>query len=170
MGIMDTRIALQRAKELGLDLIEVAANGIPPVCRILDYGKYKYDEGKKSKGQQKSNASKFKEVKFRPSVSVGDYEMKVRHAIDFLEKGFKLKISLMFRGREMAHQDLGFQVVQRAIGDLQSYGSIDSSPKLAGKSINATMSPRAQHTRRKTDAAPVNLVPGLINRKEIVGE
>ncbi|MDR3117439.1 MAG: translation initiation factor IF-3 [Puniceicoccales bacterium] len=161
LGILETRVALQRAKELGLDLVEVAATSDPPVCRILDYGKFKYDEGKKSKGQQRSNASRFKEVKFRPSVDVGDYGTKVRHAIAFLSKGFKLKISLLFRGREMAHQDLGFQVVQRAINDLQEFGSLDSPPRLAGRSIGATMSPRTQHGRRRTQA----IVPGPVEQE-----
>ena len=148
MGIMATRDALAAAKSFGLDLIEVAATSSPPVCRILDYGKYKYDEDKKSKGQQKSNASKFKEVKFRPSVDVGDYNTKLRHAKDFLSHGFKLKITLMFRGREMAHQELGFQVVQRAIVDLESFGAVDSPPRLAGRTINAMLSPRARGKKK----------------------
>jgi translation initiation factor IF-3 len=139
---MDSRDALQRAKALGLDLVEVAASVVPPVCRILDYGKYKYDEGKKSKGQQKSNASRFKEVKFRPSVDVGDYETKIRRGREFLADGFKLKLSLMFRGREMAHQELGFQVIQRAIQDLQDCGSLDVPPRLAGRNISAMLTPR----------------------------
>ncbi|MDR2030400.1 MAG: translation initiation factor IF-3 [Puniceicoccales bacterium] len=157
LGILETRDALHRAKGMGLDLVEVSATSDPPVCRILDYGKFRYEEEKKGKGQQKTNASRFKEVKFRPSVDVGDYNTKVRHAIDFLGKGFKLKISLQFRGREMAHQDLGFQVVQRAIQDLQEFGSLDSPPRLAGRSIGATLSPRVQHNRRR--ATPITPDP-----------
>jgi translation initiation factor IF-3 len=149
MGLMTTKDALALAKSLRLDLIEVAATTVPPVCRILDYGKYKYDEDKKSKGQQKSNASKIKEVKFRPSVDVGDYGTKLRHAQEFLGQGFKLKLTLMFRGREMAHQELGFQVVQRAIGDLEGFGAVDSPPKLAGRTINAMLSPRAGKGKRR---------------------
>jgi translation initiation factor IF-3 len=145
---MATRDALQRAKSLGLDLIEVAAGSIPPVCRILDYGKFKYDEGKKSKGQQRSNASKFKEVKFRPSVDIGDYNTKVRHAQEFLGMGFKLRITLTFRGREMAHQELGFQVVQRAINDLQEFGFMESPPRLAGRNIGATLTPRMKGKKK----------------------
>jgi translation initiation factor IF-3 len=147
-GVLDTREAIQRAKGLGLDLIEVAAAVNPPVCRVMDYGKYKYNEGKKTKGQQKSNASRYKEVKFRPSVDVGDYETKVRHGKGFLEDGFKLKLSLMFRGREMAHQELGFQVIQRAVNDLQEFGVLDSPPRIAGRTINASMSPRPNRVKK----------------------
>lgn len=153
-GILETRDALIRAKALGLDLIEVAPNNNPPVCRILDYGKFKYEEDKKSKGQQKSNASKFKEIKFHPSVDVGDYATKVRQGKDFLEKGFKVKVSLMFRGREMAYQDRGFEVVKRAIGELEEMGSLDSPAKIAGRTIIAMMSPRAGKAKKKADETP----------------
>ncbi|MDR2576619.1 MAG: translation initiation factor IF-3 [Puniceicoccales bacterium] len=148
-GVMATRDALLRAKGFGLDLVEVSANSMPPVCRILNYGKYKYDEDKKSKGQQKSNASKFKEVKFRPAVDVGDYNTKVRHAQEFLSMGFKVKLTLMFRGREMAHQELGFDVVRRAIADLQDVSSVDAQPRLAGRSINAMLSPRSRGRKKE---------------------
>jgi translation initiation factor IF-3 len=150
LGVMATRDALSKARSLGLDLIEVSATSVPPVCRILDYGKFKYDEDKKSKGQQKSNASKFKEVKFRPSVDVGDYKTKVRHGQEFLSQGFKLKLTLMFRGREMAHQELGFQVVHQAINDLQESGAVDAPPRLAGRTISAMLSPRGAKGKRRS--------------------
>jgi translation initiation factor IF-3 len=139
---MGTREALALAKSYGLDLIEVAAMSMPPVCRILDYGKYKYTEEKKSKGYVKTNSSKYKELKFRPNVDIGDYSPKVRHGIEFLQQGMKLKLSLLFRGREMAHQDVGFEVVRRAINDLQEFGVLESPPKLAGRMITATMAHR----------------------------
>ncbi|MDR0678677.1 MAG: translation initiation factor IF-3 [Puniceicoccales bacterium] len=156
LGVMATRDALAQARALGLDLIEVAATVNPPVCRILDYGKFKYDEEKKSKGQQKSNASKTKEVKFRPSVDVGDYNTKIRHGQEFLSQGFKLKLTLMFRGREMAHQELGFQVVERAIGDLREFGTADSSPRLAGRTISAMISPRIGKAKKRSPAEVVS--------------
>ncbi|MDR0339987.1 MAG: translation initiation factor IF-3 [Puniceicoccales bacterium] len=162
LGVMATRDALARARALGLDLIEVAATVNPPVCRILDYGKFKYDEEKKSKGQQKSNASKTKEMKFRPSVDVGDYNTKIRRGQEFLSQGFKLKLTLMFRGREMAHQELGFQVVDRAIGDLKEFGTADSTPRLAGRTISAMISPRVGKARKRSPSEDMNGRDGSI--------
>lgn len=149
LGIMDTREALAYARSLKLDLIEVAASSNPPVCRILDYGRFKYEEGKKTKGQQKSNAVKVKEIKFHPNVDVGDYDTKIRRGKEFLQSGCKVKISLMFRGREMAYQDLGFKVVQRAINDLQEDGSLDSPAKMSGRTITASLSPRTKVVKKK---------------------
>lgn len=143
LGVMDTRIALQQAKSLGLDLVEISPNSNPPVCRICDYGKFKYEEEKKNKNHQKSAASKVKELKFRPSVDVGDYQTKISHGREFLQKGSKLKLTLMFRGREMAYQELGFEVINRAINDLQEFGTLDSPAKLTGRNITTTMSPRS---------------------------
>jgi translation initiation factor IF-3 len=143
LGVMDTRDALALAKSHGLNLVEVAAMSSPPVCKIVDYGKYRYLEAKKTKGHVKSNAVKYKELKFRPNVDVGDYSTKIRQGIDFLQKGMKLKLTLMFRGREMAHQEIGHEVVQRAIGDLQQFGVLETPPKLSGRMIMATLSPRA---------------------------
>jgi translation initiation factor IF-3 len=100
-------------------------------------------EAKKTKGHVKPNAAKYKEVKFRPNVDVGDYATKIRQGIEFLQKGMKLKVTLMFRGREMAHQEIGQQVVQRAIEDLQQFGVVETPPKLSGRMIMATLSPRA---------------------------
>ncbi|MDR1438211.1 MAG: translation initiation factor IF-3 [Puniceicoccales bacterium] len=149
LGVMDTRKAVTLAKSQGLDLVEVAANLTPPVCKILDYGKYKYDEEKKSKRHQKPNITKFKEVKFRPNVDLGDYSTKIRHGAEFLVKGMRLKLSLMFRGREMAHQEIGFDVMQRAINDLQEFGILETPPKLAGRTIMAGMSPRNNRAQKR---------------------
>ncbi|MDR0727625.1 MAG: translation initiation factor IF-3 [Puniceicoccales bacterium] len=142
LGVMDTREALALAKSHGLNLVEVAAMSSPPVCKIVDYGKYKYSEGKKTKGHAKPNAAKYKELKFRPNVDVGDYTTKIRRGIEFLQKGMKLKLTLMFRGREMAHQEIGHEVVQRAINDLQQFGALETPPKLSGRIFIATLSPR----------------------------
>ncbi|MDR1456572.1 MAG: translation initiation factor IF-3 [Puniceicoccales bacterium] len=142
LGVMDTREAIALAKFNGLNLVEVAAMSSPPVCKIVDYGKHKYSEAKKTKGHVKPNAAKYKEVKFRPNVDVGDYMTKIRQGIEFLQKGMKLKLVLTFRGREMAHQEVGHEVVQRAINDLQQFGTLETSPKLSGRMIMATLSPR----------------------------
>ncbi|MDR2341016.1 MAG: translation initiation factor IF-3 [Puniceicoccales bacterium] len=142
LGVMDTRDALALAKSYGLNLVEVAAASSPPVCKIVDYGKYRYLEAKKTKGHVKPNAAKYKELKFRPNVDIGDYSTKVRQGIDFLQKGMKLKLTLMFRAREMAHQEIGHEVVQRAITDLQQFGILETPPRLSGRIIVATLSPR----------------------------
>ncbi|MDR2677192.1 MAG: translation initiation factor IF-3 [Puniceicoccales bacterium] len=143
LGVMDTREALALAKSHGLNLVEVAAMSMPPVCKIVDYGKHRYLEAKKTKGHVKPNAAKYKELKFRPNVDVGDYSTKIRQGVEFLQKGMKLKLTLMFRGREMAHQEIGHEVVLRAIDDLQQFGVLETPPKLSGRIITATLSPRA---------------------------
>jgi len=139
---MKTKEALDLAKQAGLDLLEVSPNARPPVCRILDYGKYQYEQSKREKDSKKAqSASKLKEVKFRVRIEEHDYITKLRRAEDFLNHGSKLKITLMFRGREMQHQDLGFDVVNRAIKDLSHIGQADNPPKLVGRNITMTMSP-----------------------------
>lgn len=139
-GIMDTRDALSIAQEAGLDLVEVAGQARPPVCRIMDFGKYVYEQQKKTK-DNKGSSSKTKEVKFRPRVELHDYETKLRRAEEFLDKGNKVKLSLFFRGREMAYKDLGFETINRAIKDLETMGHLDNHPKLVGRTINAMISP-----------------------------
>ncbi|WP_309396979.1 translation initiation factor IF-3 [Cerasicoccus maritimus] len=142
VGVMKTKDALDLAKQAGLDLLEVSPNARPPVCRILDYGKYQYEQSKREKDSKKSaSASRMKEVKFRVRIEEHDYMTKLRRAEDFLNHGSKLKITLMFRGREMQHQDLGFVVVKRAINDLLHIGQSDNPPKLVGRNITTTMSP-----------------------------
>ncbi|MDR0680073.1 MAG: translation initiation factor IF-3, partial [Puniceicoccales bacterium] len=141
LGVMQTSSAVALAKSKGLDLIEISPNTQPPVCKILDFGKYKYDEGKKNKQSTKTQSSKIKEVKLRVAIDQNDYDTKMRHSIEFLEKGFKLKISLMFRGRELAHSEMGFDLVKRFANDLCEHGVLDVEPKLFGKIISATMSP-----------------------------
>lgn len=140
IGVAPTRDALAKAKELGLDLIEISPTARPPVCRILDYGKYKYEQSKKQK-DNKGTTTKLKEVKFRLNIDQHDYVTKLRRAEAFLGKGNKVKISLMFRGREMEHKDLGFDVVKRVIDDLVGMGSVDSAPRLVGRNITLTLSP-----------------------------
>ncbi len=147
LGVMQTRDALQLAKEAGLDLLEISPNARPPVCRILDYGKYKYEQSKKDKDKD-HHQQKLKEVKFRVRVDQHDYMTKIRHAEEFLDKGSKVKLTLMFRGREMEHTDLGFEVIRRAVVDLDHIAHPDNEPRLAGRNITMTVSPLPANKRR----------------------
>lgn len=143
IGVVSRDEALSLAKEVGLDLVEISANARPPVCRILDFGKYQYEQSKRQK-ENKSKASpssKLKEVKFRVRIEEHDYQTKLRHAEEFLYKGNKVKISLMFRGRENEHKDLGVKMVNRASNDLDHIATPDSEPRLAGRFVNLVVSP-----------------------------
>src|SRR5208337_1629679 len=132
LGILDTPKAVNLALEVGLDLVEVAPNATPPVCRIMDFGKYVYEESKKT-SHVKSTASKIKEIEFTARIAPNDFNTKLRHAEEFLDHGNKVKLRLKFRGREMAHTELGFQVVKRAVADLAGMGHPDAEPKLIGR-------------------------------------
>lgn len=147
LGIMGKDQAMQLARQYGLDLVEIAATANPPVCRILDFGKYMYELSKKSKDKT-SGTSKIKEVKFRVRIEEHDYMTKMRRAEEFLYKGNKLKVTLMFRGREMEHKELGFEVLKRVTQDLAHVGVADSQPRMAGRMAGMTMSPLPQ-TKRK---------------------
>ncbi len=146
LGVMPPEEALKIAKAEGLDLVEVAANAHPPVCRILEFGKYKYELSKNKKNKEKS-AKRIKEAKFRPRIEEHDYVTKLRRSEKFLHQGNKLKITLMFRGREMEHIDIGMDVVKRAIQDLSGVGRPDDEPKLNGRFIMVNLSPLPQNKR-----------------------
>jgi translation initiation factor IF-3 len=160
IGVIRTDDAINRAKALGLDLIEVAPHAQPPVCRILDFGKFRYDLAKQEK-DKKNTAGKVKEVKFRVNISEHDYLTKVRHAEEFLDKGNKVKVHLQFRGREMAHQELGMIVVKRVREDLATMGHVDMDPKLVGRAIGMTLSPlpASKRKRRFSKRGEVTLPP-----------
>ena len=148
LGVVATPIAIRAAKERGLDLVEVAANVDPPVCKIVDYGKYKYIQEKHKKEAHKhQKASKLKELKFRIGIDPHDYLIKIIHAEDFLCEGHKVRIQLQFRGRQMAHQELGYELATRIKGDLATVGHPDMEPKLAGRNINMQMSPHPERQR-----------------------
>jgi len=147
VGVMDTKDALEIAKEAGLDLVEVASQANPPVCRIMDFGKYVYEQQKKSK-DSKGSSSKTKEVKFRPRVDVHDFMTKLRRAEEFLDKGNKVKLTLSFRGREMAHTEVGFETIQRAIEDISHMATADNAPKLVGRNINVMLTPLPANKRK----------------------
>ncbi|MDF1852773.1 MAG: translation initiation factor IF-3 [Verrucomicrobiales bacterium] len=137
--VLPTHKALKKAKELGLDLVEIAPNARPPVCRIVDYGKYKYEQSKQKKADKPKKREK--EVKFRVNIDPHDYGIKMMHAEDFLAHGFKVRIQLQFRGRQMAHKELGFQLMERVKEDLKDMAHIDLEPKLNNRNILMMVSP-----------------------------
>jgi translation initiation factor IF-3 len=143
LGVMPTHEALSRAKEQDLNLVEVAPNSRPPVCRILDYGKYKYDQKQEAKRRKKNQVViEIKEVKFRPKVEKHDYEFKVRHVVRFLSEGDKVKCTIMFRGREMAHTDLGEVLLKRVLGDLEGKVVVEQTPRLEGRNMTMMIAPK----------------------------
>jgi translation initiation factor IF-3 len=149
LGVMTPKDALNIAKGLGLDLVEVSANARPPVCRILDFGKYLYEQSKKQKEtKQHSSSQKIKEIKLRVRIDTHDYITKIRRAEEFLLHGNKLKLSLQFRGREMEHTDLGVQRVVETIANLNHVGVADMDPRLIGRSISVIMSPLPETKRQ----------------------
>ena len=148
VGIVPTRDALHMAQNAGLDLIEVSSGVNPPVCRIVDYGKYMYDLGKKSKDRIKSHTSKLKEIKLRPRIEAHDYETKMRRMESFLAHGNKVKITLSFRGREMEYRELGFGTVNRAVNDISHIATPDSPARLMGRNITLTLSPLPANRRK----------------------
>ena len=147
LGVMDTPKAIALALQFNLDLVEVAPNAVPPVCRIMDFGKYVYEEQKKH-AHSKPAAGKIKEIEFTLRIEQHDFFTKVRHAEEFLDHGNKVKLRLKFRGREMAHTEMGFEVMKKALGELATMGHPDSDPKLNGKQINVMLSPLPVNKRK----------------------
>lgn len=142
LGILPTPEAIKIAKSKGLDLVEITASADPPICKICDYGKHKYDEAKQKKERNKTKvATRIKEVKFRVRIDDHDYRIKMEHAEDFLAGGHKLRVQLQFRGREMAHQELGMQMMARVKEDLKTMGHVDMEPRKAGRNISMMLSP-----------------------------
>jgi translation initiation factor IF-3 len=148
LGVMCLQDALRRAQSLGLDLVEVAASANPPVCRIVDFGKFRYELAKHDK-DKKHGSSKMKELKFRVNIDEHDYLMKIRRGEQFLDKGNKLKIQLQFRGREMAHKDLGEAIMRRVRDDLAGMAVVEMPPRQVGRSINMTLSPLPANKRKR---------------------
>ena len=146
LGVMAPEAALKIAKSHVLDLVEVASSANPPVCRILEFGKYKYELSKNKRNKEKTS-KRIKEAKFRPRIEEHDYLTKVRRSEKFLHQGNKLKITLMFRGREMEHIDLGMNLVRKAIKDLEGVGKPDDEPKRNGRFIMVNLSPLPQNQR-----------------------
>lgn len=149
LGVMSTREALDKAKSVGLDLVEIAANADPPVCRIVDYGKYKYEQSKLKKTSKSKGPAKMKEVKFRVRTEEHDYNIKCARAEKFLDEGHKVRVQLQFRGRENAHRDIGFVVMDRVKNDLKGMAHVDMEPKLAGRAIGMVLSPLPEEKRER---------------------
>lgn len=149
-GVLPTAQAIRMARERGLDLVEVAPNAEPPVCKIVDYGKYKYLQEKHKKEAHKHHkGGKVKELKFRIGIDPHDYHIKIVHAEDFLAEGHKVRIQLQFKGRQMAHQELGHELAKRIKEDLHTMGHVDQEPKMAGRNINMQMSPLPEQQRHR---------------------
>ncbi len=148
LGVMTARDALTKAQSLGLDLVEIAGQADPPVCKIIDYGKYKYEQAKLKK--QKSKAStRMKEVKFRVGTGQHDYNIKLGRAEGFLDSNHKCRFVLQFRGRENAHKELGFVMLNKIIEDLKTMAQVDQPPKLNGRAVAMILSPLPQHQRKR---------------------
>jgi translation initiation factor IF-3 len=140
---MGTDKAIELAVADGLDLVEVSPNADPPVCRIMDFGKYLFEQNKKAHAaRRKQKQIHIKEVKFRPGTEEGDYQVKLRNLVRFLSHGDKTKVTLRFRGREMAHQELGVKLLRRIQQDLEEYGTVEQFPKLEGRQLVMVMAPR----------------------------
>lgn len=143
VGIVGTEDALNTAEEAGLDLVELDASADPPVCRIMDYGKWKFEQSKKQQAARKKQKQiQIKEVKFRPGTDEGDYQVKLRNLRRFLEDGDKVKVTLRFRGREMAHQELGLELLERVENDLMEFGTIEQRPRMEGRLMVMMLSPK----------------------------
>jgi translation initiation factor IF-3 len=140
---MGLRAAINLAKEEGLDLVEVSPNAEPPVCRIMDFGKYLFEQNKKAQSaKRKQKQVHVKEIKFRPGTEEGDYRIKLRKLVEFLEIGDKTKVTLRFRGREMAHKELGAQLLARVRDDLEPYGTVEQMPQLEGRQMVMVIAPK----------------------------
>ena len=145
IGIVDLQQALDSAREKTLDLVEISPDAEPPVCKIMDYGKHVFDLKKKTALQRKKQKqTQVKEMKFRPGTDEGDYQIKLRNVIRFLENGDKAKVTLRFRGREMAHQDLGIAMVQRIEDDLRDIAQVEQYPKLEGRQMTMVFAPKSK--------------------------
>lgn len=143
MGIVSLREALLKAEDAELDLVEIAPQAQPPVCRIMDYGKFRYQEQKKQhEAKLKQKQIQVKEIKFRPRTDEADYQVKLRNLMRFLTEGDKTKVTLRFRGREMAHQEFGVQLLKRIEEDLTEYGSVEQFPKLEGRQMVMVLAPK----------------------------
>ena len=154
LGIVAIRDALKLAEERDVDLVEIAPLAKPPVCKLMDYGKFKYREAKKAhEAKLKQKQIQVKEIKFRPGTDEGDYKIKLRNLIRFLEEGDKAKVTLRFRGREMAHQEFGIRLLERVRGDLEPYAIVEQFPRMEGRQLVMVLAPKKVAPPKKA-AAP----------------
>ena len=166
LGAMDTRDAIRMAKEKGLDLVEVASTARPPVCKILDYGKLKYTKKKKSQeAKKKQTTQSVKEIQLRPRTEDHDLETKFRHIVDFLKRGDKVKITVMFRGREVAYAQQGFEMLRRIIESVKDFAAPDQRPKLEGRRMITVLSPgknAGTYNKPTPLAPPIEVQPVVV--------
>ena len=143
LGIMTSEAALAKAVEVGLDLVEVSPNAEPPVCRIMDFGKFRFENSKKKQGaKKKQRRTQVKEIKFRPRTEVGDYKVKLNKLTKFLENGDKTKVTMRFRGREFAHQELGMELLKRVVADLEEIANVEQMPSMEGRQMVMDLGPK----------------------------
>jgi len=141
-GVVTPAAAMRIAEEAGLDLVEISPNASPPVCKVMDFGKYKYETQKReSEARKKQKTIEIKEIKFRPNTDIHDYQVKLKNVIRFLENGDKVKVTLRFRGREMAHQDLGRNLLERVAEDVKELGKVENMPKMEGRQMIMMIGP-----------------------------
>jgi len=142
VGVVSPRRAMELAERAGLDLVEISPNAAPPVCKIMDFGKYKYEQQKReSEARKKQKIIEVKEIKFRPNTDTHDYDVKMRNVFKFLENGDKVKITMRFRGREMAHQNLGRELLERVAEDVKEHGKVENIPKMEGRQMTMMIGP-----------------------------
>jgi translation initiation factor IF-3 len=150
MGILSRNDALEKARDMGLDLVEVAANADPPVCKVMDYGKFRYQQQKRAhEAKKKQTVIKLKEVKIRPKIDEHDFQFKLNHVKRFLEGGDKAKISVVFRGREIVHKELGQKLLERFIEETQDIGEVESMPKMEGRNMTIVLVAKSQKSDKK---------------------
>ena len=167
-GVMPTHEAIRMARDLGLDLVEVSPTSRPPVCRVMDFGKYKYELSKKQKqSKKKQHTFQIKEVKFRPKTEEHDYQFKKKHAEEFLEKHYKVKFTLMFRGRELDHKEMGYKILDRLTKDLEHVGTVDRKPEFEGRLMIMYMSPLPSKAQPKAHAKPAAKAAPPSEAKEV---
>lgn len=155
LGIVPIREALRLSEEAEMDLVEIAPLAKPPVCKMMDFGKFKYREAKKAhEAKLKQKQIQVKEVKFRPGTDEGDYQIKLRNLIKFLEEGDKTKVTLRYRGREMAHQEFGVRLIERVKQDLDPYGVVEQFPKMEGRQLIMVLAPKKVVVKKKATTSP----------------
>jgi translation initiation factor IF-3 len=155
-GIIPTLEAIRTARELGLDLVEVAPQSIPPVCKLLNYGKFKFEQEKKVKdSRKKTKIGELKEIRMQPKIAGHDLDFKSEHVRDFLEQGFKVKVTIRFRGRELAHTEIGEQVLKRVLGKLEGYYIMEKSPLMEGRFMSMILQPKISIIKKPAAEEPV---------------
>jgi translation initiation factor IF-3 len=171
LGVLGLGDALTMARANGVDLVEIAPNANPPVCRLVDFGKYRYEQAKRDKESKKhQHATRVKEIQLSPKIDPHDLSVKIEHGVDFLCEDMKVKITLKFRGREMAHTEFGFQVIQKFLSEIAAYGHPDFEPKLVGRGISVMISPLPRNKRaknpRQVEGAEPAAAPAVRNNTE----